>query len=71
MLFRSATATDNRKVARVEFWVDGILRLKDTTSPFSYVWTVPTPKGAKHTILVRAVDTSGRTRDASTVITAG
>jgi hypothetical protein len=67
----SATATDNRKVARVEFWVDGVLKLKDTTAPFSYVWTVPTPKGTKHTILARAVDGSGRTRDASTVITAG
>ena len=65
-----ASASDNRKVARVEFWVDGVLKLKDTTAPFSYVWTVPTPKGVKRTLLARAVDTSNSTADASVVVTA-
>ena len=65
-----ASATDNRKVARVEFWVDGVLKLKDTTAPYSYVWTVPTPKGVKHTVLARAVDAANRAADASVVVTA-
>lgn len=66
----SANAADNRKVTRVEFWVDGVLRLKDTSAPYSYVWTVPTPKGSKHTLLVRAVDAANRIADASVVVTA-
>lgn len=65
-----ATAADNRKIARVEFWIDGVLKLKDTTAPFAYVWTVPTPKGVKHTLLARAVDTANRTADASVTVTA-
>ena len=67
----SANASDNRKVARVEFWVDGVLKVKDTSAPYSYVWTVPTPKGAKHTILARAVDAANRTADSSVTVTAG
>jgi len=67
----SANAADNRRIARVEFWIDGVLKLKDTSAPFAYVWTVPTPRGARHTLLVRAVDPAGLIANASVVVTAG
>ena len=67
----SAGAADNRRIARVEFWIDGVLKLKDTSAPFAYVWTVPTPRGARHTLLVRAVDPAGLIANVSVVVTAG
>lgn len=69
----TATATDNRGVARVEFSVRnnatgavGALAT-DTTSPYSASWPVPTQVGA-YTITARAVDTSGNSATHSIIV---
>lgn len=55
----TATATDNRGVARVEFTVNGVLKSSDTTNPYSWVWTVPSGKAIIYTLRARAFDAAG------------
>ena len=55
----SATATDNRGVARVEFSVNGVLKATDKTSPYSWIWTVPSGKAITYTLRARAFDATG------------
>lgn len=54
----NATATDNVKVAKVMFYVDGTLKYTDTTSPYSYSFKVRRTNKT-HTVKVVAVDSSG------------
>ena len=42
----SATASDNVGVSQIEFYIDGVLRGTDTTSPYSYSWD--TTNGGTH-----------------------
>jgi hypothetical protein len=70
----TATATDNKAVARVEFQVTnnstgavGALAT-DTTSPYSTTWPVPVQVG-NYTITAKAVDTSGNFSTHSIVVT--
>ena len=55
----SATATDNRGVARVEFSVNGVLKATDKTSPYSWIWSVPSGRGITYTLRARAFDAAG------------
>jgi hypothetical protein len=70
----TATATDNKAVARVEFQVTnnstgavGALAT-DTTAPYSATWPVPVQLG-NYTITAKAVDTSGNFSTHSIVVT--
>lgn len=65
----SATAADNRKVDRVLFYVNNTLRCTDTTSSYSCTWPVPSARGVKYTIRVRAYDTSNNFAEKSVVVT--
>ncbi len=60
----NVTATDNVAVARVEFYIDGGLRLNDTTLPYRYTWNTTTESEGLHNIRARAVDTSGNSNQA-------
>jgi hypothetical protein len=55
----AATAADDMAVARVEFYVDGVLRRSDPTPQYSFAWPTATFAPGPHIIAVRAVDTSG------------
>ena len=58
----SATASDNDVVQRVEFYVDGGLRLTDSAAPYGgAISTVSYAHGTTHTVTARAFDSSGRT----------
>ena len=71
----NATASDNVGVTKVEFYVDGVLKSTDTTSPYSYSWDTPNGgahvcNGAHtHSLTAKAYDAAGnpRTSDAITV----
>ncbi|TML08512.1 MAG: hypothetical protein E6G39_17755 [Actinobacteria bacterium] len=65
----SATAADNRAVARVEFYVNDVLTCTDTATPYSCRWSVPGPRGARYTLRVRAYDTSNNYTEASVSVT--
>lgn len=55
----TATATDNLTVIKVEFFLDGVLVLTDTTSPYTTTFNVLLYPEGKHTIIARAVDGAG------------
>ena len=54
-----ASATDNERVTKVEFYINGSLYDTDDTSPFEIVWTTNklTPSGA-YPVYARAYDPS-------------
>ena len=54
----TASASDNVGVARVEFSVDGVQEVTDTSPPYSYGWNTMQDAGGPHTILAKAFDTS-------------
>jgi subtilisin family serine protease len=63
----SATAADDRGVARVEFLVDGTVKAVDTTAPYSYVWPAQLETAGSHTLAARATDVSGKTATSALV----
>jgi hypothetical protein len=54
----SADAEDNVAVAKVEFYVNGVLKGTDTSSPYSYVWDNSSYPNGSHTLRVVAYDTA-------------
>jgi hypothetical protein len=67
----TATASDNVGVSRVEFFVDGVLKCTDTTSPYSCVWDTTTSPNGAHTASARAVDAAGNTASDPNNVTVG
>jgi PKD repeat protein len=63
----SATATDNVSVTKVEFYVDGVLKGTDTTSPFSMTLDSTTLSNASHSLVAKAYDAAGNVGTSSTV----
>jgi hypothetical protein len=64
-----ATSTDNRGVARVRFWVNNQLRCTDTTSAYTCNWSVPSGRGVRYTIRVRADDGSSNSTEKTVTVT--
>jgi uncharacterized protein YkwD len=55
----AVTATDDRGVACVEIWIDGLFAARDATAPYGFVWdTTQTAEGA-HNVEARAFDAAG------------
>ena len=63
-----ATATDDIRVEKVDFWVDGVLRAIDRTASYSYTWNSGSVAAGTHRIEARAYDIDGN-RVASNPIT--
>lgn len=55
----TASATDNVGVTNVEFYVDGVLKSSDATSPYSWSWDTTTATNATHTLTSKAYDAAG------------
>jgi len=55
----SATATDNVGVAKVEFYVDGVHKGTDETSPYSMTQDSNMLTNTSHTLLAKAYDAAG------------
>ena len=51
-----ADAQDNIAIERVEFSIDGQLKITDTSRPYSYIWDTTEFGGSQHTIYVKAYD---------------
>jgi hypothetical protein len=51
-----ATATDDVKVVKVEFYFDGVVVKKDASAPYSYIWYPKRSTSGLHTITVKAYD---------------
>jgi hypothetical protein len=66
----TASAGDNDGVARVEFYVDGVLKATDTLAPYAASIAMDGyAQGSAHTLLARAFDLGGRAADASKSVT--
>jgi type VII secretion-associated serine protease mycosin len=55
----TATAADDRAVARVDFFVDGVVVASDDTAPYSATWSTGTYTNTSHDVRARAVDAAG------------
>jgi hypothetical protein len=64
-----ATASDNRAVANVQFFVNNTLRCTDTTSAYTCSWPVPSARGVRYTLRARATDTSGNVTERTVTVT--
>lgn len=64
----TAIASDNTGVAKVEFYINGSLGTTDTSSPYSYAFTVPNPKNKTYVIVAKAYDAAGNNSSASITI---
>jgi hypothetical protein len=70
-LSMTANASDDNRVARVEFWANGTRVASDGTAPYSYTWV---PQGKKfpygqYTITAKAFDDAGLSASDSAVVT--
>ena len=52
----SASASDNVGVTKVEFYLDGVLKSTDTTSPYSWSWDTTTATNGSHSLTSKAYD---------------
>lgn len=64
----AATADDDVRVEKVDFWIDGVLRRIDRASPYTYSWDSRTAPAGTHRIEARAYDIDGN-RTWSTMVT--
>lgn len=65
-----AVANDDRGLAMINFWIDGILAedSDDAEEPYAYNWNTSSfENGSKHVLTVRAFDTSGNKRDSQPI----
>lgn len=63
----AASATDNVGVAKVEFYIDGLLKGSDTTSPYAMSLDSTTLSNASHTLVAKAYDAAGNVGTSSGV----
>jgi hypothetical protein len=63
----SATASDNVGVTKVEFYVDGVLKGTDTTSPYSMTLDSTTLANGTHALTAKAYDAAGNVGTATAV----
>ena len=61
----TATATDNKGVAKVEFYLNNVKMGESTTSPYSYSWNVSASGNGTYSWMARAIDTSGNATDSA------
>jgi len=55
----AATASDASGISKVDFYVDGVLKNSDNTSPYAYNWDSTTVSNGAHTVSARAYDKVG------------
>ncbi|MDY7228175.1 Ig-like domain-containing protein [Hyalangium rubrum] len=62
-----ASASDNRQIVRVEFYVDGEPVGFDTTAPYAVSWDTAAMFTGSHTLTSRAYDTAGYSTESAPV----
>jgi len=65
----SASASDNVRVARVEFGADGVLISSDASAPYAATWDASTVSAGLHIITATAFDAAGNTAESSVLVT--
>ena len=62
-----ASASDNVGVTRVEFWVDGVLKGSDTSSPYAMTVQSNSVSSGSHTLVAKAYDAAGNVKSSAQV----
>ncbi|MFC1679757.1 Ig-like domain-containing protein [Elusimicrobiota bacterium] len=62
-------ASDDKGIAKVEFFIDGTRKVTDTEAPYEYIWDTSTLPDGPHTVTVRAHDTASKTAEHSIGLT--
>lgn len=57
----TVSASDDVGVAAVGFYVDGVWKSSDTSSPYGWTWNTSGYSNVSHTLSAKAVDTGGQT----------
>jgi len=65
----TASASDNIGVSKVEFYVDGVLKGTDTSSPYSYSLDTLALSNGSHSLQAKAYDAAGNTAQAQVSVT--
>lgn len=55
----TANAADAVGVTKVEFYVNGVLKLTDTTAPYNYTWDTTVVSNGAYTLSAKAYDAAG------------
>lgn len=63
----TANASDNVGVTRVEFWLDGVIKSTDTTSPYAWSWDTATSANGAHSIVSKAYDAANNVGTSATI----
>jgi hypothetical protein len=63
----SATASDNVGVARVEFYVDNVLKGSDSSAPYSLTLNSTTLTNSSHSLIAKAFDAANNSASSSSV----
>jgi chitinase len=63
----AASAADNIGVARVEFYVDGVLKSSDTGTPYLFSWDTAALASGSHTLFAKAYDAAGNVGQSESV----
>ncbi|HLP62786.1 MAG TPA: Ig-like domain-containing protein [Candidatus Deferrimicrobium sp.] len=56
----SANATDDKGITKVEFYIDGVYKQADSSSPYQYSWDTTKYSNSSHKIKAIAYDTSNQ-----------
>lgn len=67
MVAVNIAVTDDSSIARVELFVDDVLRMTDTQVPYGFVWDTNTLPNGPHTLRATAVDAVGNAGQSSIV----
>ncbi len=59
----TASASDDVRVAKVEFYVNGVLKSSDASAPYGFTVALPTP--GNYSVLARAYDSSSNVTDST------
>jgi hypothetical protein len=54
-----ASASDNTGVTKVEFYLDGVLRSTDATTPYTWRWSTSSTASGTHSLTSKAYDAAG------------
>jgi hypothetical protein len=57
----SVQASDDIGITKVEFYIDGTLKISDISSPYSYTWDTTLYSAGSHTIKATVYDTASQT----------
>lgn len=66
----TASASDNIRVTKVEFYIGNSLKCSVLSGPYSCTWSVPGKKNSSYTITAKAYDGTNNTNSATSKVTA-